>query len=263
MKKIVRFLGRLVKALIVVVGLLISLGIITGITAWITMRRTISGREVTVPSLEGREEAEAKRLLGKVDLSLVVRSSLYDDEVPEGTVLKQEPSAGQTLKSGTRVYVVLSLGKKKVTIPELAGSAMSQARARLEEAGIELGVVVRAPSSTVMEGAVISNEPEAGSPYFEGQPVTLLVSSGPEEVAFVMPDLIGLDVTDVEAFLRGAGLRLGDVSEGPYEGLAPGIIIRQRPKAGSRVAAHDIISLGVVAGEREETPATLEEAFPS
>lgn len=257
-------LGRLVRAFVKVVAgiakagvLLALLGVTTVLAGWFTMRYLIVGEEAVVPEVVGLTQAQAEELLKARGLYVAVKTSRYHEEARENVILEQEPAPGHRLKVHKRVHVVTSKGSRKLTVPDLAGLTLAQARVRINEADLEMGPLVSARSSTVVEGAIVTHDPPAGVEYFKGSPVTLLVSAGAEEIAFVMPDLIGRNVDDVMMFLQDAGLRLGDIHEEDYEGVDPGTITRQEPRAGGRVAAQDIISLSVV-----RTPSLFGEPEP-
>lgn len=243
-----RALGRLTMAGVKTVLLLILLGVVAALSGWFTMRYLIVGEEVVVPKVVGMSLRDADALARSRGLFLHERSSRYDETVRENEVLEQDPAPGQSLKLHKRIHVVVSLGSRRLTIPDLKGLTLPQARVRLSEEGLELAEVVRARTNEVVEGAVVAHDPPAGSEYFKDSPIKLLVSAGPEEIAFVMPDLIGRNVDDVVRFMQDAGLRLGDIVEEEYEGLDPGTITSQQPRAGSRVGSHDIITLSVVQG---------------
>ena len=247
-QRLLRALGRVVTGIVKGVVLLILLGAVSVLSAWITIRFVIVGQEVVVPQVVGLSLNEATELARSQGLYLAVRTELHSDEVRENEIMEQDPSPGLRLKVNKRIYVIVSRGSREIMVPNLVGLTLAQAQIRLNEDGIELGRVMFSKSNNVVEGTVAAHEPPPGTEYVDSSPMTLLVSSGPEEIAFVMPDLIGRHVDDVVRFLQDAGLRLGDITEEDYEGLVAGTITGQTPRPGSRVAATDIITLNVVRG---------------
>ena len=77
------------------VAILCVAGILSALTA---MRFAIRGREVTVPSLVGKTEAEATEILNRSGLILKVSSKQFNAKVPEGHVLEQIPDKGTQLE---------------------------------------------------------------------------------------------------------------------------------------------------------------------
>ena len=55
----------------------------------------------------------------------------------------------------------------------------------------------------------------------------------------------------VRQFFESRGFRVGSVKYEPYEGIEPGVVLRQFPLAGHRLGQQDVISLVVASmGER-------------
>ena len=102
--------------------------------------------------------------------------------MPEGQVISQGIDPGEKVEKGTTVSYVVSLGPetKYVTVPGLGGYTEADARARLENAGLSVGNVSYAYSSTVGEGYVIDQTASPGSSVEEGTSVGFTVSLGPE-----------------------------------------------------------------------------------
>ncbi len=222
------------------IGLLVTLAT----SALFTMRVVLDSRDVAVPSLAGRSVREAEALLGPRGLALRIEGRRHDPGVPADRVVAQEPPPGATLKSHRAVRLWLSLGPKRVSVPRVEGESVRTARATLEQAGIPVARVIevrdRAP-----EGTVLVQRPPAGESDLADDGASLLVSRGPRDVSYVMPDLIGKDAQQVLAILERAGLKVTDVRYRSYPGIAPGIVLRQTPAAGQRVSSRAALSLDI------------------
>ncbi len=100
---------------------------------------------VRLPDRGGRTRREASLLLA--DLGLAEDSTavrwIFDPGQGAGTVLRQSPSAGETLSRGETVRFVLSLGPRpeKVRVPSLLGLDLLSCERRLQEQGLRLGRV--------------------------------------------------------------------------------------------------------------------------
>jgi ABC-type amino acid transport substrate-binding protein len=99
-------------------------------------------------------------------------------DVPEGDVIRQDPSAGSEVLSGATVQLVVSDGPAPVLIPETAAILRDTAVSRLEREGLRVSVTLVA-SGVVNVDRVIRTEPAAGTSVQFGSSVELLVSSGP------------------------------------------------------------------------------------
>jgi hypothetical protein len=72
-----------------------------------TMLIFLSGSEVSVPEIVGKSYAESEDMLSDLGLRIKRRAERYSEE-PEGTILEQIPRAGETVKTGQMILVVVS-----------------------------------------------------------------------------------------------------------------------------------------------------------
>ncbi len=72
-----------------------------------TMLIFLSGSEVVVPEIVGRGYVESENVLSDLGLRIKRRAERYSEELP-GTVLEQIPKAGETVKTGQMILVVVS-----------------------------------------------------------------------------------------------------------------------------------------------------------
>ena len=139
--------------------------------------------QATVPELRNRTASEAESALADAGLSGSA-SEEYSDSVPEGQVISQSIDPGEKVEKGTTVSYVVSLGAetKYVNVPGLGGYTEADARVRLENAGLSVGNVSYAYSSTVGKDYVIDQTASPGSSVEEGTSVGFTVSLGPESL---------------------------------------------------------------------------------
>jgi beta-lactam-binding protein with PASTA domain len=91
------------------------------VSALVAMSLAIHGREVTVPDLQGKSPAEARRIAVDGGLSAQVEREYYSATVPEGKVLSQTPAAGTIVRSGWELRLTVSLGPQRAAIPPGTG----------------------------------------------------------------------------------------------------------------------------------------------
>lgn len=65
---------------------------------------------VAVPDVTGRSQADAERELGTQDLTFAYDDEQYSNDIPEGSVISQNPNGGTQVAPGTEVRLVLSRG---------------------------------------------------------------------------------------------------------------------------------------------------------
>ena len=136
---------------------------------------------VAVPKLVGREAADAEAALTSAGLVGSVTEQ-YSDE-PVGQVISQSPLEGEQVEEGSTVSYVVSLGPetKTVTVPNLTtGMTREEAEQALTAAGLEVGTVTEANSSSITPGYVMNQTISPGTEVAEGTAVGFTVSIGPE-----------------------------------------------------------------------------------
>jgi len=235
---------------IAVIGAAVVL--VAAVSAYLTVRRSVSSRDIVVPEVIGMTTDEATAALRKQALVLEPVAERHDAHVEVGHILAQEPAPGSTIKAERKVKVVLSLGEEGAVIPDLRGSAARGAQIALQQQGYRLSGQVYAWSRKEDENLVIAQDPPAGGAGVKEGRVSLLVSRGRPPVVYVMPDLTGRSEAEARRFLERAGLRPGPARHQADAAGAPGTVVAQRPEAGYPVRAGDLVSLtlaGPGAGE--------------
>lgn len=233
---------KVIAQTLLTVFILLSAGFLSALTA---MRFAIRGQVVTVPSLVGMAVPQAEQQLASRKLLLKVASRVYNDAVPEGIIAAQEPPVGTTLKVGRKVSAVISLGKRKVPIPDLVGGSLRAARINLVRRGLTLGLMASVEDARMEKDRIVSQEPPLNSKEVLSPTVNVLLSRGPREGAFVVPDFIGMDLSKAGSIVELEGFQRGQVSTQPYSDVPSGVIIAQQPPAGSRIVIGNTIDFTV------------------
>lgn len=210
------------------------------------------------PELFGLGEEEAIALLTDQGLRLVWsdEGERYDERVPQGHILMQEPRAGTLVKRGRTVTVVLSRGPRLIEVPEVTGEALQAAQITLQAAGLRPGRTLNVYGKGAT-GTVVAQQPAGGSRVEHDAEVDLLLSLEDPNASYLMPDLVDHPYEEVRRFFESQGFRLGRVSYETYDGIAPGTVVRQFPLAGHPLHRGNVISLGVVeskAADRQAPP---------
>jgi eukaryotic-like serine/threonine-protein kinase len=206
----------------------------------VLMPRLIHGvAEVRVPDLSNLSLEEGEKLLGAVGLRLTREGERFDAAVPRGLIVSQDPPADTPVRGHRRVAVVISLGEEFASVPELFGESVRGARVLLERSGLRAAGITHAPSEQVGEGLVVATDPPAETVLRRGAPVGLLVSSGSGPQFYVMPDLLGREITGAMRQLDALGFKISVPPGSPPMGT----IVMQLPAPGSRIAPGDAITL--------------------
>ncbi len=142
---------------------------------------TLAGGEpVEVPNLVGISLENAVEALEDVGLGIGDIDEEFDEDVPEGYVLDQDPEADDTLPEGAGVDLVVSKGPEVLEVPDVVGESEDDAIEILEDQGFGWSIETR--DSAEPEGTVLEQYPEAGEEVEPGTMVDLIVSTGIEMV---------------------------------------------------------------------------------
>jgi|SRR5215469_11501466 len=220
---------------------LASIAFLSALTA---MRFAIQGREVAMPDVTGKKTIEAQQLLQGRGVGMRVEDRIYN-ALPADSVVRQSPPAGMRVKIGQFAHVVVSLGPQKATIPQLQDRSLRTARIELLRSGMQAGEISSLYMPGWSEATVVEQVPKPGSTDATSPHVDLLVALGPRPAAYVMPDLVGINLNDAFTRLHGTGLRVAKFTQVPSTGAAHGIVVSQTPPRGSRVDSNSSIELQV------------------
>jgi beta-lactam-binding protein with PASTA domain len=240
--KLLRALGLLAYGVLVV-----AVFVVTAYTAFSFFVR--SG-VTPVPKVTGLTRDDASNALA--DRGLVLRrvaKGRYDDGVPAGRVLRQVPDARTLVKRGSGVDLVMSLGPQRVEVPSLAAKAFPAAQVTLSTTGLAVGKTLIAFAGGGEPGAVVDQDPEAGSMVPPATPIDILLAAATPGQRYVMPDLVYRQYDPVRSFFERQRFRLGNVKFERYEGVAAGVILRQFPLPGHPLTRDDAVSLVVATAE--------------
>jgi eukaryotic-like serine/threonine-protein kinase len=145
--------------------------------------------DVKVPDVAGMTQKQAAAALADAGLKTGKITRVQSGE-PEGTVVAQDPGAGEKVAKGSAVDLEVSGAPKPtatpVPVPDVTGSSQANAEATLSQAGFKV-IVTQASSDSVPAGNVVSQAPQAGVIASQGSTVSLVVSTGPTPTATPTP----------------------------------------------------------------------------
>jgi serine/threonine-protein kinase len=195
-----------------------------------------------VPRVLGLPLAEAQRVLADARLRGVGNGSESHPGAPAGTVIWQDPPPGVEAPADLRVALVVSAGPPRVPVPDVTGLEAGLARRLLAAAGL---VVSRVESvqAAVPPGLTMLTRPAPATALAPGSGVALVVSRGAPTIT--VPDLLGLSAMDARTRLEAAGLQLGSVTRRRTAEATPGMVIAQRPAAGTLAAPATLVDVVV------------------
>jgi beta-lactam-binding protein with PASTA domain len=204
----------------------------------------VSLGQPVVPNVVGMAEPNAVAAITAIDNLTTAVTYDYNDTVPVGAVVSQNPAGETAVPIGSTVYLVVSLGAPHF-VPNVVGETEADANSLIVGAGLVLGGVTYEFSDTVAAGTVISQNPVGGTTVPGGSSVDLVVSLGE---AHTVPNVVGQTEADANSIIVGEGLTLGSVTYEHSDMVPAGHVISQDPVAGGVLPAGGAVDLVVSSG---------------
>jgi beta-lactam-binding protein with PASTA domain len=207
--------------------------------------------QVAVPNVVGLTQTAATTTITGAGLTVGAIAMVQSTTVPAGVVISESPIAGALVAPGSAVSLTVSSGNQ-VAVPDVVGQAQVAATSAITNAGLVVGTITSAPSSTMPAGAVISESPTAGTLVAIGSAVSLVVSSGPSLIA--VPNVVGMTQTAATSTLTSASLTVGTVTMASSVSTPAGLVISQSPASATMIALGSAVDLVISSGSPVGAP---------
>jgi serine/threonine-protein kinase len=217
------------------------------VTFWFSFVRTIHSGTVRVPEVTGMPLEDARKVLAQNNLEFVLDSGLanYADETRPGSVVRQDPRGGSTIKQGNAVRLGISLGPARMVLPALVGKTIQESELTLKGQSLSPGVFASLAWSGAEPGRVVAQYPAPNALVPPTVQVDLLLAAGTSARTYLMPDCAGKPADRVRQEFLQRGFRLEKMRELSLAHYQEGVVMAQTPPAGFRLAQGDAVVLTV------------------
>ncbi|MBR5608818.1 MAG: PASTA domain-containing protein [Elusimicrobiaceae bacterium] len=223
---------------------------------WVLGALVHTRQEVQVPDITKKPVTTALDSLATVNLALKQAGVEFAEGVPPGSVLRQIPSAGSTVREGRVIRVWISQGDEMVFVPSVEGLDLRAAQLAIRQAGLQVEKVENAFSLTVEKGLIISQKPKADSMLTRGDKVVLTLSNGqPPASVILVPDFRNKKLAEATLWASTQNMNL-TVKEDPKSPFPYGTIATQYPSADSQVAPGSALEITVSRREASDDEKT-------
>ena len=177
---------------------------------------------IVVPDFVGMSIDDARLVADDNDLNIVVRDSIFDVDLPGGTVVDQLPGTSDvrdvTVKPGRKIYVTINAySRRQVDVPYVAKQTLRQALNQLERSGLTVDKLVYEADMTstdyvekqVVRGKEVTPSSRRTVPVGTG--VTLHVTYHRNDQNTFTPRVVGLSLAKAKSTLWDHGLNVGKV----------------------------------------------------
>ena len=214
-------------------GLLVVAALIVGAVLLLN-----HSKKVTVPDVVGASQAAAEKALR--DKGFSTDSTFETSTRRQGEVIGQDPAGGTQKKKGSTVHLTVSSGPGQAAVPSVSGLGRRAAARKLVRAGFKVAEIEQ-NDDTVKKDHVIETRPAEGTPLDRGLTVTLVVSSGPQQVT--VPDETGKTLDDARNDLENAGFKVSVTRQESTQ--APDTVLSQNPASGGQAPKGSTVTLTV------------------
>ena len=171
------FKGNLIALLVLVI--VAGVGIVTDGFGLLGNNTSEDGT-IYAPDLVNMSLENANKLIYSMNLSMSVTEE-YSSTVEKNYVISQAPVKGTPLKKGDTISIIISKGPQSLSVPNVIGYSLNDAKKILKQSGLNLGTVSYEYSNFRSEGTIINQSPLAGmGDIKEGDSINVVVSKGPK-----------------------------------------------------------------------------------
>jgi serine/threonine-protein kinase len=201
----------------------------TTLTPNSTVSVVLSKGRPAVPDIRpGTALPDAEQAIKTAQLTPVRGTDDFDADVPQGAVIRTEPSAGSQLNIGGQVTIIVSKGPIPLPpVPDVTGRSKDEAFQLLQQAGFEPFQAGEEFNQDVAAGAVIRTDPPANSTA-KAKRIGVFVSNSVE-----VPDVRFKSFEDAQKILEQAGLKADRDGKGGRGGFD--FVFQQDPQPGTKV----------------------------
>ena len=200
---------------------------------------------VVVPDLSAKAVNDALNGLGPLGLGLEKEGEQFDKRFPAGTIVRQTPVAGMSVREGRIIRVTVSQGGETLFVPVLVGQPFRNTQTSLQNLGLSIGEIEHRPSLKFEKDQVMATDPPASAIIAKNGLVNLVISDGPPAADILLvPDFVG-DTAAKAGTWTAAHQVIISTREESDVGKPEGIVIMQSPTADSPIRAGDTLTLVV------------------
>ncbi len=234
-------------------ALLIIALVVVGIVYFPELKNSVFGgnsvvEKVTVDNYVGQnyDEVEKANATGLI----FEKTNMLSTE-PKGTIISQEPVAGEEVDKGSVVTFKVSIGVETVQVPDVTNKYYEIAIDELYDLGI-LYKTKYIASDTVKENYVVRTDPAAFTEIKSDTSITVYISSGKDIKTVTVPDVLKRTEDDAVTKLAAESLKADKLYE--YDETVPkGCVISQNPNSGTKLDEGSTVEITISLGPKDNT----------
>ena len=205
----------------------------------------LNAGKISVPSLVGMSQGEAKNDLKNLGLNIQVVEEVFSEDVAKGKIIATKPGGGGKISPAGTVGLIVSKGQERIIVPTLNGLTPDVASGKISDLGLSVGQINESFDMKVAAGFVIGTDPKDGSEVRRKSIVNLIVSKGVEQLA--LPSYVGKGGEQALSELNDLGFDV-NVKYSFSDSIFNGQVITQRPERSDLISKGSKIELEISKG---------------
>jgi serine/threonine-protein kinase len=208
-----------------------------------------SRKEIEIPNLVGKSLYDALDELSNTGFGLIKNDEEPDQNIPAGTILRQNPPAGMLVREGKTIKVTISQGGETVYVPNLIGQTIRSADIALRHSTLVMGEVERRFSTTIEKDYVIAQDIKAGQKVDKDSVVNIVVSEGvPPEGIILLPNFVNQNIEEAKIWALENNVTL-DIKTEINQDIENNTIVNQYPQNDTDITNTKYVTLTVSTNE--------------
>ena len=208
-----------------------------------------TGTKIEVPNFVGQKLEDIKTNIDEKQFK-ISETEEFSSDVDAGTIISQDPPAGELAKTPIELKLTVSKGAKDIILPDFVNKEASAAETDITNLSIKFKETQE--YSDTPEGYVFNQMPPANSNVKVGSEVTLFISKGKEVKKTTMPNLVGKKQDVAKRDLLSLNLTIGTVTSEASDS-PEGTVIFQSVAADTQVDEKAEINMIVSSGTPPQT----------
>ena len=201
--------------------------------------------KISVPSLVGMSQSEAKSNLKSLGLNIEVIEEVFSEDVAKGKIISTKPGGGGKISPAGTVGLVISKGKERIVIPVFKGMTPDVVAGQISDLGLTVGQISESYDMKIAAGYVIASDPKEGSEVKSKSIVNLIVSKGVEQLT--LSSYVGKGGEQALSELNDLGFDI-DVKYSFSDKVFKGQVITQSPEKAELIGKGSKIELVISKG---------------
>ena len=220
----------LVYIAVLVAGVSIGLALLTN-----------HNKEIEVPDFTTHSVEDAAQMAAAAGIRVEVTDSVFVRRMERGAVFSQNPVAGSRVKKNRLIRLTINaVNAKQVSMPNLVGYSMRQAKAELSSKGLNLGKLIYVSdmaTNNVLKQQYRGSDIKSGTMIDSGSDVDLVVGLNDTDNQTRVPNVVGMKYNRAVDAIHDNSLNVArttfDDSVRNYNDSLNAVVFRQSPSASS------------------------------